>query len=325
MERKLPGISVLARWIGVDQQVRIAWNGRGVATDHRSGARLRIQARLGEAEAPASVTVETTLHDRRTGRRELLDELSERACRRVEERVDARHAKPGEYPVVFSPGVGGILVHELVGHALEADVVLAGTSWLSAAGEGFLPRELTVLDDPRRGRVRWRIDDQGQEAKATPLLRGGRVAGCLHDRRTAERSGEEATGHGRRASFRDPVLPRMGATFVAAGRLRPPEVFEGIAKGIHVRRMEAASTDTNMGRAVFRVTDADFITHGRVDYPLHPFLLLVHGEQALATVDRIAGDLALDSCLGSCHKDGQPLAISVGAPTFRVGLAKVMT
>jgi len=116
----------------------------------------------------------------------------------------------------------------------------------------------------------------------------------------------------------------MGATFVAAGRLHPREVIDGLARGIYVRRMEAASTDTRTGRAVFRVTDADLIVRGCVDFPLHSFLLLVQGEEALASVDRIAGDLEFDSCIGTCHKDGQPLAISVGAPTFRIGLARVV-
>jgi TldD protein len=173
--------------------------------------------------------------------------------------------------------------------------------------------------------VKWRFDDQAEEAKATPLLLKGRVAGNLHDRSTADRTGKPATGHGRRASFREPVLPRMGATFVAAGRLHPEEVINGLARGIYVRRLEAASTDTRTGGAVFRVTDADLIVRGRVDAPLNSFLLLVQGEEALASVDRIAGDLEFDSCIGTCHKDGQPLPISVGAPTFRIGLARVVT
>jgi predicted Zn-dependent protease len=322
IENKLSGINVLARWIGVDQRVRVARTGQPVISDRRAGARLRLQARRGTA---AGVSVETTLHDQKSDRLELVERLAERVCRRLTERADARRPQTGEFPVVFAPGVGGVLVHEVVGHALEADVVLADSSWLAGGDGSFLPKELTVLDDPRRGRVKWRFDDQAEEAKATPLLLKGRVAGNLHDRSTADRTGKPATGHGRRASFREPVLPRMGATFVAAGRLHPEEVINGLARGIYVRRMEAASTDTRTGGAVFRVTDADLIVRGRVDAPLNSFLLLVQGEEALASVDRIAGDLEFDSCIGTCHKDGQPLPISVGAPTFRIGLARVVT
>ena len=99
----------------------------------------------------------------------------------MDARLAARELPSGERPIVFGPGVGGILLHELVGHALEADTVLGRASWLAGDGAEAVEatEELLVVDDPRRGRVAWRFDDQGLLARATPLLRGGRVVGWL--------------------------------------------------------------------------------------------------------------------------------------------------
>jgi TldD protein len=252
---------------------------------------------------------------------EVVQSLAERA--RV--RLSAREPAPGERVVVLGPGVGGILVHELIGHALEADTVFRGASALVATPGPIAPADVTVVDDPRRGRGAWRRDDEGVECRATPLIEAGRVGGYLHDLSSAERFRQRATGHGRRASFREPVRPRMGCTFLAPGRLDPEEVLEGISSGIYVRRMETASTDSLSGNARFIVTDADCIDQGRLGHALQPFLLGLRASTALPSLDRIGNDLTFDTCVGSCLRDGQPLATSVGAPTFRIGVARVAT
>ena len=213
-------------------------------------------------------------------------------------------------------------MHELAGHALEADRALAG-SWLARRGAGVADEQLVVIDDPRRGRMGWRIDDEGEAAGPTLLLRGGKVCRWMLDQRTAVATRRQPSGHGRRSSFREPVRPRMGCTFIASGALSAQDVLSGTT-GIYVRRMEAAHTDPVQGTAVFRVTDADRIEQGRAMVALHPLLLVVRGMTALTTIDRVANDLAFDACVGSCHKHAQPLAVSVGAPTIRLRLASVV-
>jgi TldD protein len=214
--------------------------------------------------------------------------------------------------------VGGIFVHEVIGHALEADTVLAGASWLAGACGRLATPELTVVDDPRRGRAAWSVDDEGESSRPIALVRRGSAGEWLHDARTSRLSGQRPTGHGRRGSFRDPVRPRMGCTFVTAGPHHPGAALEGIADGIYVRRMEAASTDPRTGRAAFRVTEADRIVEGQIDGPLVPHLMLVEAPRALASIERIADDLEFDLCAGSCLRDGQSLASSAGSPTFRL-------
>jgi hypothetical protein len=312
MARKRPGLLISARGVAFDQRIMVLRPGMEPAKDRRKGARLRIECRLGHAVA---VTELVEPFDRLVEAEALLE--------RVERRQEAVEVPVGLLPVLFAPGVGGVLVHEIVGHALEADTILRGRSWLAQLEEPIAPRELLILDDPRRGRAAWRIDDEAEPARAVPLIRDGVVAGWLHDGESARRSNRPPTGHGRCSSFREAVRPRMGCTFVAPGPFRAAELLQGIERGVYVRRMEAANMDTKSGHATFRVTDSDYILAGKLDAPLKPHLLQVEGAQALASMEHVADDLRFDSCVGSCHRDGQPLAISVGAPTMRIGGAAV--
>ena len=328
--RALPFAWLRARWIAAEQRVLCASEERGVTADRRRAERLRIEARLGRGARTSRAVAETTLETRADEcLSRVLAGLSDRLSERAQARLVQGTLRSGRWPIVFAPGVGGILVHEVVGHALEADAVLAGTSWLAEGGSASgdaprLARSVTVLDDPRRGRAAWRLDDEGHPAGVTTLVRDGRVCGLLHDRRTALHTAEPRTGHGRRASYREPVRPRMGCTFLAAGPAAPDEVLAGIDTGIYVRRMEVGSTDTRTGRTVLRVTDGDLIQDGRLATALAPHLLVVDGRTALSGVTVVGCDLEFDTCIGSCVHHGQPLATSVGGPTFRIGSTLVV-
>jgi TldD protein len=314
-------VAVRAIYVAVRQTIRAAWPGAATAVDVRHGERVRVEVTVRSRETTACAAGERVL---RRGRDPGLDVLARGIAVRAALRLDAGPVRPGSYPAVFAPGVGGILVHEIVGHALEADVVLRGASRLAAEAGRVAGAAVRILDDPRRARVAWRFDDEGTPSRAIALLEGGRVAGCLHDRSTADASGEGPTGHGRCASFRDPILPRMGCTFLAAGPARPEEAFEGVREGLLIRRMAAAAADPSSGRAVFRVEDADRISVGRIVGPVAPFLFEVDALAALRSMDVVADDLDFDTCVGSCARDGQPLAISVGAPTCRLGSIRVL-
>lgn len=310
---------VSACWIEAAQEVLIARHGKPLRQDLRVGRRIRLEVR--SAGRGLGAVAERVLEP---GEQPDLDRLAASAADRARARREAAEPVPTELPVVFAAGVGGILLHEIVGHALEADAAGRGASLLASVEGPVAPADVTVLDDPRRGRAAWRFDDEGFESRATALIERGRIRGLLHSEATARRAGCVPTGHGRRASFREPVLPRMGCTFLAPGPLRTEDVLDGIARGILVRRMERASAEPTTGEALFAVSDADAVRAGRVREPLSPFHLYVTTVSALATLDRVAADLAFDSCVGSCVRAGQAIATSVGAPTFRIGLATVV-
>ena len=307
---------VEVRWVESAQRIMVARPDRPVAHDLRAGGRVRVSGAVSKGGRRASATVEAVLPENIAG-------LVEAVAERAEERLAARPAPGGTQTIVLAPGLGGIVAHELIGHALEADTVLANGSWLTEFKEKGR-KELGVVDDPRRGRVSWGIDDEGEEPRAVPLFRSGSVAGLLDDLQTARQSGREPSGHGRRSSFREEVKPRMGCTFIAPGDSEPEELAGRVERGLFIRRLESAGTDPATGRAYFRVTDADLIEHGRLGHPLQPHLLLIDGPSFVRTTSGVARDIAFDTCIGSCHRDGQPLPTSVGAPTICIGSASVI-
>jgi TldD protein len=312
-------ISAKIQWVSFFQLVRIARPGGVLASDARKGARLRLDVWVEVGGRLASATEDVA---RRVSDGEQIRAIALRVLERARERIGAREPAPGRHRVVLGPGVGGVLVHELVGHRLEGDRLVSGGFSVSGGGEEF-PSDLLVVDDPGRGRASWRIDDEGEEAASAVLVEGGKAVGCLTDRSTAGRLGVRGNGHGRRSSFREPVRPRMGCTFVEAGTLDAREVMDAAGSGIYVRRMETGHTDVASGTALFRVTDADRLEHGRPVEPLQPFLMTVSMLDFVRGVSHIARDVAFDTCVGTCLRDGQPLATSVGAPTFCIGMATV--
>lgn len=179
------------------------------------------------------------------------------------------------------------------------------------------------MDDPRRGRGGWQVDDEGESAQPTAIIREGSLSSFLHSLETARRAETVSTGHARCSSFRDAILPRLGCTFVANGPHHPDEIMKEVQDGIYVRRMESAHTDPSSGHALFRIRDADRIEAGQLTAPLQSHLLETLAVEALAGIAMIGNDLEFDRCIGSCHRHGQPLVTSVGAPTICTRLMKV--
>jgi TldD protein len=252
-------------------------------------------------------------------------EIVDRAISRAVTRAGAKPRADGwtRTAAVFAPAVAGIVVHELIGHALEGDVVAAGRSHLvGGPASVVIPRSVRVVDDPTRGRAPWTIDDEGTASRPVVLVEDGRVAGLLHDLTTALTSAAEPTGHGRRGSYLDGVLPRMGCTYLEGGDEDPRAIVSRTTRGIYIRRIASADTIPRIGRGTFIVTDADWIDGGALGEPLRPFPIVIDAEETLRTLDAIGSDLAFDHCIGSCVRDGQPVATSVGAPTIRLGVIR---
>ena len=303
--RGLAGPDARVTYVATDQRIGIGRPGVPPAQDRRRGSRIRLEVRLRQGGSAVADAVW------RPGREPDLERFARETVARAKARGGAVPAPDGVMPVVLAPGVAGIIVHELVGHALEEDVVSRGGSWLASRTEEVGPRGLRIVDDPRRGRVPWKIDDTGEAVVPISLIEEGRVA---------QRLGK---GRLRRSSFPEPPRPRMGCTFVTTGSDRAEDALIGVTSGLFVRRLEAASVDPRTGRAMFRVVDADLIRDGAIVEPVQPCLLSMTAAQALRGFDCIADDLEFDTCLGTCFKDGQPLAVSVGAPTCRLGLVRV--
>lgn len=319
--RGVATVAARVRYVGFRQDIRVARQD-GILADSRMGERLHLQVEVSAGGAKASASGEWVI--RALGGFEA-EPLVADVVQRALVRREAKDLGDRDLPIVFAPGVGGILIHELVGHPLEADTVQGGRSYLAAMDGRVAPASVTVLDDPRRSRAPWQIDDEGEGAGVTVLVEFGRVVGALFDLRTASRVGTRSTGHGRRTSFQDSVRPRMGCTFLAPGSSSPESILDSISKGVYVRRMEAAQVDVRSGRAVFKISDGDWIESGRLVHPIQPMFMSVLASRALSNIHQVASDLSFDTCIGSCLRDGQPMVASVGAPTFCVGVARLFS
>ena len=309
-----------ARIVSFRQHVWVGSPTSDVVQDVREGCRLELRVRVGGADSGES---QEDLVLRQAGPWPIAAAF-ERAFERAEVRRSiVPSPSAGQTTAVFAPGAAGVVAHELIGHALEGDVVLRGRSWLRSTQLPECGRPLTVVDDPRRGRGAWQIDDEGVAAREAVLIERGRPVSVLTDRVTAEALSLPLSGHGRRSSYLEVVRPRMGCTFIEAGDDDPLEVVRSTPNGVFIRRLATGHTDPSTGRATFVVTDADRIEAGRISGPIDAFILVLEGRDAWGSIDRIAHDLQFDTCIGSCLRDGQPLAVSVGAPTIRIGVVGI--
>ncbi|MHC4599031.1 MAG: TldD/PmbA family protein [Planctomycetota bacterium] len=270
---------------------------------HRPGRAVRSASGEG-----ASLTVEAA--------RSLGREAAGKALRML----DAREVPPGPLPVVFAPGDGAILFHEAVGHSLEADIVQSGNSiFESRLGEPVAASGVTLLDDatpPGLGGS-FRTDDEGSSGRKTVLIEDGRLAGFLHDRRSASKAGIEPTGNGRRQDFRFVPIPRMTNTYILEGEEDPGEILASVERGLYVRGVGAGQSNTNSGGFTFEVLDADWIEKGKIVHPVCNASLVGDAFSVLMKMDRIGRDFAFGKSGGMCGK-GQLVPVEGGMPTVRV-------
>jgi TldD protein len=226
--------------------------------------------------------------------------------------------------VVVGNGFGGVLLHEAVGHGLEADAVQKRASvYAGKLGEQLAPDFVTAYDDGSRQGA-WGsdgIDDEGFPTQRTTVIEGGRLTSYLYDLIRARADGVESTGNGRRESFRHLPVPRMTNTFFAPGDATPDELIEGTERGLYAVSFGGGQVEPATGDFVFGVSEGYLIEGGKVTAPVRGATLVGNGLEALRAIDGIAGDL--DIATGYCGKAGQTVAAGVGQPHVRLAALTV--
>jgi TldD protein len=252
------------------------------------------------------------------------EEHAAQAAKQALVNLDAREAPAGQMVVVLAPGDSGILLHEAVGHGLEADFNRRGTSnYTGAVGKNVASPLCTVVDDPTlvQGRGSINIDDEGAEPKKNVLIEGGVLRGYLHDRLSSRFFGVTPTGNGRRESFASISLPRMTNTVLLAGPHHPDEIVSSVKKGIYAKTFGGGQVDISNGDFVFSLTESYLIEDGKLTAPLKGANLVGNGPETLREVEMLGTDVMVSDGIWTCGKDGQSVPVGVGCPTVK--LAKI--
>jgi TldD protein len=249
------------------------------------------------------------------------EHFAKEAARQAIVQLEARDAPAGEMEVVLGPGWPGILLHEAIGHGLEADFNRKGISAFSGRiGQRVASEICTVVDDgtipARRGSLN--VDDEGEPTQKTVLIEKGVLRGYLQDKLSAGILKTTRTGNGRRESYEHIPMPRMTNTYMLAGKDAPEDIIRSVRHGLYAVNFGGGQVDITNGKFVFSASEAYLIEDGRVTAPVKGATLIGDGPTVLTRVTAVGNDLKLDPGIGTCGKDGQSVPVGVGIPTIKV-------
>ena len=249
------------------------------------------------------------------------EHFAREAARQAIVQLEAVDAPAGETTVVLGPGWPGILLHEAVGHGLEADFNRKKVSAFSdRIGQQVASPLCTVIDDGtmrnRRGSLN--VDDEGNATQRNVLIENGILRGYLQDQLSSRILGETPTGNGRRESYEHIPMPRMTNTFMLAGESDPADIIRSVAKGIYCANFGGGQVDITSGNFVFSASESYLIEGGRLTRPVRNATLIGNGPEALTHVSMVGNDLQLDEGIGICGKEGQSVPVGVGIPTIKI-------
>ena len=252
--------------------------------------------------------------------KELIKELADDAVKGIDARFEAGRPKGGTMSVVMGAGASGILLHEAMGHAFEADFNRKGQSIFSdKLGQRICPEGINIVDD---GTLLWNrgsgnYDDEGVPGEKTYMVEDGILRSYLHDRISASWYGVKPTGNGRRENFRYHPIPRMRATYMESGNAAPEDMIASVRNGIYVDEFSNGQVKIGEGDFTFFVKSGFMIEDGRLTAPIKDINIIGNGPEALANILAVGNDLKIDNGTWTCGKE-QSVAVSCGMPTILV-------
>ena len=233
----------------------------------------------------------------------------------------AEAAPAGAMPVVLNAGSAGILLHEAIGHGMEADFNRKGISVYSdKLGKKIAPADITIVDDGTQPHARGSInvDDEGNEGQRTVLVQNGVLETYMHDRISAKHYGVAPTGNGRRESFRNPPLPRMRNTYMLPGPHERDAIIASVKRGVYAETFTNGQVMIGAGDFTFYIKTGYLIEDGKLTRPIKDTNIIGNGPDVLEKTDMVGNDFQFDDGGWTCGKDGQSVPVSLGMPTVRV-------
>ena len=252
---------------------------------------------------------------------QVAEQYAKEAVRQALVNLEAVDAPAGQMPVVLASGWPGILLHEAVGHGLEGDFNRKGSSaFAGKMGQRVAAKGVTIVDDATLADCRgsMSVDDEGTPGQYTPLIEDGILTGYMQDKLNARLMGMAPTGNARRESFAHLPMPRMTNTVMLAGQDQPSDIIKSVKRGIYAVSFGGGQVDITSGKFVFSASEAYLIEDGKVTAPVKGATLIGNGPEAMQRVSMIGHDMALDTGIGVCGKEGQGVPVGVGQPTLKL-------
>ena len=251
----------------------------------------------------------------------LIDEVVREAIVRTDFLFNATQIEGGEMPVVMAAGSSGILLHEAIGHAFEADFIRTGDSiFTGRLGQEICHPSISIVDDGTlpndAGMLRY--DDEGVPGQRTVLVHEGKLNSFLYDRISARHFGVEPTGNGRRESFRCPPIPRMRSTYMLPGEAKEEDIIRSVRRGIYAESFTNGQVQIGAGDFTFFMKTGWLIEDGKLTRPLRDLNIIGNGPEALRRISMVGDNLRIDHSASMCGKEGQKVAVSQGLPTVLI-------
>ena len=251
----------------------------------------------------------------------LIEEVVREAISRTDFLFSASQIEGGEMPVVMAAGSSGILLHEAIGHAFEADFIRTGDSiFTGQLGKQICHPSISIVDDGTlpddAGMLRY--DDEGIPGQCTTLVEHGRLNSYLYDRISARHFGVKPTGNGRRESFRCLPIPRMRSTYMLPGEAKEEDIIRSVKRGVYAQSFTNGQVQIGAGDFTFFMKTGYLIEDGRLTRPLRDLNIIGNGPEALRRISMVGDNLKIDHSASMCGKEGQKVAVSQGLPTVLI-------
>ena len=252
---------------------------------------------------------------------QLMEEVVSEAIQRTDFLFSASQIEGGEMPVVMAAGSSGILLHEAIGHAFEADFIRTGDSiFTGQLGKQICHPSISIVDDGTlsydAGMLRY--DDEGIPGQCTTLVDHGYLSSYLYDRISAQHFGVKPTGNGRRESFRCMPIPRMRSTYMLPGEAKEEDIIRSVRRGVYAQSFTNGQVQIGAGDFTFFMKTGYLIEDGHLTRPLRDLNIIGNGPEALRHISMVGDNLRIDHSASMCGKEGQKVAVSQGLPTVMI-------
>ena len=318
MERRIKQVRVIYR--DTRQKVKMYSSAEGAIEDNRTQVVLNIFL-VGEENGEMQTSYEAIggFYGFEFFTHQIIEELALKTVKRLSDLFCAHEAPMGTKTVVLASEAGGTMIHEAIGHGLEADLAMEGLScYKEMLGQKMASDLISVVDDGTLAHMRgtYAYDDEGSPSERTILVENGILKNYLFDRFHALKYGQKSTGNGRRESFRFKPIPRMSNTMILPGRDDPKKIVASVDDGILVVKMGGGQVDTVRGDFVFEISEGYLIEKGSIGPMIKNATMMGNGLKVLREIDMVGSDIGFG--VGTCGKDGQGVPIADAQPTLRM-------